>query len=69
MRVDKNERHGGSDESDIPLLGKLEGGACREGDVVIGGKLGDQGNHNTDLGLEPSLAIEKSTAAQWRAAS
>jgi hypothetical protein len=69
LSVDKNERHGGSDEPDTPLLRELEGGACWEGDVVIGGKQGDQGNHDAAQGLEPSLAIEKSIAAEWGAAA
>jgi hypothetical protein len=45
---DKNERQRGSDAGDSPLLGELEGAAV-EGDVVIGGEEGNQGqNHSTE---------------------
>jgi hypothetical protein len=35
----------GSDEPDAPLLRELELGAGGEGDLVIGGEQGDQGDH------------------------
>jgi len=57
LSVDKNERHRGNDEPDAPLLRELEG-AGREGDVVIGGEQGDQGDHEAGQGLDPALAIK-----------
>ncbi len=62
MSVDKNERHRGNDEPDAPLLRELEAGAGEEGDVVIGGDQGDQGDHDAGDGLDRSLAIEGATA-------
>jgi hypothetical protein len=63
LSVDNNERHRGSDEPDAPLLRELEGGAGGEGDVVIGGEQGDQGDHDAGDGLDRSLAIEATAAA------
>ena len=57
MSIDKNDRQRGSDEPDAPLL--LEGEVTAgEGDVVIGGKQGDQGDHGATGGLQQALAIE-----------
>ena len=57
LRVDKNCRHGGSDEKGSPLL--LERDACAgEGDVVIGGEQSDQAEQQTTDGLEPAEPIE-----------
>ena len=42
---DNHKRHRGNDEPDAPLLRELELGAGGEGDVVIGGEQGDQGDH------------------------
>lgn len=64
MSVDKNERHRGNDEPDAPLLRELEGGACGEGDVVIGGKYGDQGDDDSGESLDRSLAIETAAAGE-----
>jgi hypothetical protein len=60
LSVSNHKGHGGSDAPDTPLLAELEGGACWQGDVVMGGKEGDQGDHDAAQGLEPSLAIENS---------
>ncbi len=57
LRVDKNCRHGGSNERDSPLLLELD--ACAgEGDVVIGGKQGDQAEQQATDGLQPAEPIE-----------
>ncbi|MCF8140510.1 MAG: hypothetical protein K9J75_05330 [Cyanobium usitatum Tobar12.5m-G36] len=45
------------------MLRELEG-AGGEGDVVIGGEQGDQGNHEASNGLDPALEIE-AAGAQW----
>jgi hypothetical protein len=39
------------------LLGELELGAGAEGNVVIGGKQGDQSDHEASNGLDPTLEI------------
>jgi hypothetical protein len=63
LSVDNHKRQRGSDEPDTPLL--LQGdGAIGEGDVVIGGKQSDQGDHGAGDGLQQALAIQ----AQPRAA-
>ena len=41
-----------------------EADACGEGDVVIGGEQGDQGDHDAGNGLDPTLKIETATAAR-----
>jgi hypothetical protein len=64
LSVDKNERHRGNDEPDAPLLRELEAGAGGEGDVVIGGEQGDQGDHDAGECLDPTLAIEAAAAAE-----
>ncbi|MFM8278666.1 MAG: hypothetical protein ACKN89_17065 [Cyanobium sp.] len=57
MSIDKNERQRGSDEPDTPLL--LQGdGDAGEGDVVIGGKQSNQGDHGAAEGLQQTLAIQ-----------
>jgi hypothetical protein len=50
LSVDKNERHRGNDEP--------------EGDVVIGGEQGDQGDHDAGECLDQALAIEAAVAAE-----
>ncbi|MBM5817595.1 MAG: hypothetical protein FJ083_13725 [Cyanobacteria bacterium K_Offshore_surface_m2_239] len=55
--IDKNDRHRGSDESDAPLLGELEG-AAEGGDVVIGGEKRDQAKGETSEDLGEAEAIE-----------
>ena len=44
------------------MLRELEG-AGGEGDVVIGGEQGDQGNHEASNGLDPTLEIEAAAPA------
>ncbi len=57
LRVDKNDRHRGSDEGDTPLL--LEGDAAAEGvDVVIGGKESDQAKDHPPAGLDGTEVIQ-----------
>jgi hypothetical protein len=57
LSIDKNERKGGSDEPDAPLLGEGENSAW-EGDVVIGGKQSDQTNNAADDGFNQGLAVK-----------
>ena len=57
LSVDKNERQRGSDAGDTPLLGDWDG-VAEEGEVVIGGEEGDQGDHGAGGGLQQALAIE-----------
>jgi hypothetical protein len=46
------------------LLGELDGGACGEGDVVIGREQGDQANREACKGLDPALEIETEAASR-----
>jgi hypothetical protein len=48
LSIDKNDRHRGSDEGDAPLLGDGDV-APGDGEVVIGGEEGDQGERNVAL--------------------
>ena len=57
LSIDKNERKGGSDEPDTPLLGKKES-LSWEVDVVIGRKESDQANDTANDGLQQSFAIK-----------
>ena len=57
LSIDKNERHGGSDAGDSPLLRERQASAG-EGDVVIGGEQGDQGEHGAAEDLEGAESIE-----------
>jgi hypothetical protein len=57
LSIDKNERQRGSDETDAPLLLESDG-ATEDGDVVIGGEQGDQGEHGAAEGLEAAETIE-----------
>jgi hypothetical protein len=61
---DNHNRHRGSDEPDAPLLRELEPGTGGEGDVVIGGEQGDQGNHEAGKDLEPALEIQAAAMAR-----
>jgi hypothetical protein len=62
LRVDKNDRHRGSDEGDTPLL--LEGDAAAEGvDVVIGGKESDQAKDHSPAGLDGTEVIQAGPGA------
>ncbi|MFM7464214.1 MAG: hypothetical protein ACKO28_01855 [Cyanobium sp.] len=63
MSVCNHKRHRGNDEPDAPLLLDGEPDACGEGDVVIGGEQGDQGNDDASDGLDPALRIEAARAA------
>jgi hypothetical protein len=64
LRVDKNDRHRGSDEGDAPLL--LEADVVAgEGDVVIGGKQGDQAEDQAAAGLEGTEVIQAGPGALW----
>jgi hypothetical protein len=58
----KNCRQRGSDERDSPLLLELEG-AAGDGDVVIGGKQGDQAEGDAAEHLEHTQAIKAQRAA------
>ncbi len=62
LSVCNHKRHRGNDEPHAPLLLELEADACLEGDVVIGTKQGDQGNHEAGMGLDDSLAIKPRAA-------
>ena len=62
LRVDKNDRHRGSDEGDAPLL--LEADAAAEGgDVVIGGKESDQAKDHSPAGLDGTEVIQAGPGA------
>jgi hypothetical protein len=61
LSIDNQNRHRGSDEPDAPSLGELEPGTGGEGDVVIGGKQGDQGDHDAGEDLESALEIQAAT--------
>jgi hypothetical protein len=58
LSIDNQNRHRGSDEPDAPSLGELEPGTGGEGDVVIGGKQGDQAEEQAADGLGEADAIE-----------
>jgi hypothetical protein len=63
LSIDNNCRQRGSDERDSPLLLELEGPAeC--GDVVIGGKEGDQAEGKAAEHLQDAEAIE-AQPARW----
>jgi len=64
LSIDKNERKGGSDEPDSPLLLEREL-AVGEGDVVIGRKESDQANNTANDGFQQGFAV-KSQAPQGR---
>jgi hypothetical protein len=57
LSIDNNCRQRGSDENDSPLLLELEG-AAEDGDMVIGGKEGDQAEGDAAEHLEHAEAIE-----------
>jgi hypothetical protein len=57
LSIDKNERKGGSDEPDAPLLLEREL-ALGEGDVVIGGEERDQANNTGNDGFQDCFAVE-----------
>ena len=57
LSIRKNERKGGSDEPDTPLLLEREL-AVGEGDVVIGGEERDQANNASNNGFQQGFAVE-----------
>jgi hypothetical protein len=57
LSIDKKDRQRGSEESDAPLLLESDG-ATEDGDVVIGGEQGDQGEHGAAEDLEGAESIE-----------
>ena len=64
LRVDKNDRHRGSDEGDAPLL--LEADAAAEGgDVVIRGKECDQAKDHSSTGLNGTEVIQAGPGPLW----
>jgi hypothetical protein len=65
LSIDKNDRHRGKDAGDAPLL--VDGEAVAgEGEVVIGGKEGDQTQHQAARGLEGGQAIQPRPGARRR---
>jgi hypothetical protein len=64
LSIDNNCRQRGSDERNSPLLLELEG-AAEEGDVVIGGKQGDQAEGDGAEHLEHAEVVEAQPAAGW----
>jgi hypothetical protein len=63
LSIDNHCRHRGNDENDPPLLLELEA-AAGEGDVVIGGKQGDQADGKPADSLGGDKAI-KALPARW----
>jgi len=57
LSIRKNERKGGSDEPDTPLLLEREL-AVGEGDVVIGRKQSNQANNAANNGFQQGFAVE-----------
>jgi hypothetical protein len=64
LRVDKNDRHRGSDEGDAPLLLEADA-AAEDGDVVIGRKKSDQAEKQTAAGLDGTEVIQAGPGALW----
>jgi hypothetical protein len=58
LRIDNHKRQRGNDEPDAPLLLEEED-AAGEGDVVIGGKESDQGDHGAAGGLQQALSVKE----------
>jgi hypothetical protein len=61
LSIDKNDLHRGSDEGDAPLLGDGEV-APGDGEVVIGGKQGDQAKGEATNGLGETEAVKSEPA-------
>jgi len=57
LSIRKNERKGGSDEPDTPLLLEREL-AVGEGDVITGRKQSNQANNNANDGFQQGFAIK-----------
>jgi hypothetical protein len=64
LSIDNNCRQRGSDEKDSPLLLEPDGSA-EGGDVVIGGKEGDQAEGDAAEQLEHTKAIKAQPMARW----
>ena len=65
LSIRKNERKGGSDEPDTPLLLEREL-AVGEVDVVIGRKQSNQANNTANDGFQDCLAVEpQPPPGQW----
>jgi hypothetical protein len=64
LSIDKNCRQRGSDAKDSPLLLEFDR-AAECGDVVTGGKKGNQAEGDTAEHLEHAEAIEAQRAAGW----
>jgi len=65
LSIRKNERKGGSDEPDTPLLLEREL-AVGEGDVVIGRKQSNQANNAANNGFQQGFAVEpQPPPGQW----
>jgi len=65
LSIRKNERKGGSDEPDTPLLLEREL-AVGEVDVVIGRKQSNQANNTANDGFQDCLAVKpKPPPGQW----
>jgi hypothetical protein len=65
LSIRKNERKGGSDEPDTPLLLEREL-AVGEVDVVIGGEKSNQANNAANNGLQNCFAVEpQPPLRQW----
>ena len=65
LSIRKNERKGGSDEPDTPLLLEREL-AVGEVDVVIGGEKSNQANNAANNGLQNCCAVEpQPPPRQW----
>jgi len=63
LSIDNNCRQRGSDENDSPLLLERDA-AAEDGDVVIGGKKGDQAEGKAAEHLQDAEAIE-AQPARW----
>jgi hypothetical protein len=65
LSIRKNERKGGSDEPDTPLLLEREL-VVGEGDVVIGGEKSNQANNASNNGFQQGFAVEpQPPPGQW----
>ena len=65
LSIRKNERKGGSDEPDTPLLLEREL-AVGEVDVVIGGEKSNQANNIANDGFQQGFAVEpQAPPGQW----
>jgi hypothetical protein len=64
LSIDNHNRQRGSDEPHAPLL--LEGDdVTEEGEVVIGGKEGDQADHDAAGDLKQATGLEPEAGRGW----